>query len=150
MGAFFRGLITREEFKNPSSTRNKYRDEMKNRCVYVVMFFVYNILSFKSGFSLEPLCHTNVVINIFLPTHLLKTSDWRFAWQNGYGRHPLWSYAFMNKYKSFTLMNKYKSFKKYWKVRPSGHPCSTLVISSKKLLYTLLIRVDCFLFFRCK
>ena len=129
MGAFFRGLITRTEFKNPSSTRNKYRDEMKNRCAYVVMFFVYNILSFKTGFSLEPLCHKNVMINIFLPTNLLKTSDWRFAWQNGYGRHPLWSYAF--------VMNKYKSFRKILKSKAlRTHPCSTLAISSKKLLYT--------------
>ena len=143
MGALFRGLITRTEFKNPSSTRNKYRDEMKNRCAYVVMFFVYNILSFKTGFSLEPLCHKNVMINIFLPTNLLKTSDWRFAWQNGYGRHPLWSYAF--------VMNKYKSFRKILKSKAlRTHPCSTLAISSKKLLYTLLIRIDCFLFLRCK
>ena len=56
MGAFFHGLITRLEFKNPLSTRNKYRDEIENRYAYVAIL-VY-IFSFEMGFSLEPFCHT--------------------------------------------------------------------------------------------
>ena len=90
VGAFFRGLIRRTKFKNLSSTRNKFRDEMENKCAYVVSFFVYNNFSFEIGFSLEPLFTQNAMINIFLPTHPPKTSDWCFAkWQNGYKLRPL-------------------------------------------------------------
>ena len=35
-------------------------------------------------------CHTQkIMINIFLPTHTPKMSDWHFALQNGYGHCPL-------------------------------------------------------------
>ena len=80
MGAFLRGLITKAEFKNFSSTRNKYRDEMEKRCAYVVlvMFFAYNIFSFEMWFSLKPLCHTkrhDKYIFTYPPTHLKRQID---------------------------------------------------------------------------
>ena len=46
-------------------------------------------------------------------------------------------------------MEKYKSFRKLLKSKaPKTDPCSTPKISSKKVLYALLIRTDCFLFLR--
>ena len=45
----------------------------------------------KNGFRVSTLCHIeNVIFVFFKPTHPLKTSQWRFAWQHEYGR-PLLS-----------------------------------------------------------
>ena len=47
------------------------------------------------------------------------------------------------------VMNKYKSFRKILKSKaPKADPCVTPKISSKKVLYTMLIRSDSFLFLR--
>ena len=55
----------------------------------------------------------------------------------------LWSDAF--------VMEKYKSFRKIWKSKArNSDPCGTPEISSNKVLYTLLIGTDCFLFLRYK
>ena len=64
---------------------------MKNRRAYVAIFyFCFYIFSFLKSYLLWKYFVTqNVMINIFLPTHSPKTSDWRFAWQNKYGRRPL-------------------------------------------------------------
>ena len=40
--------------------------------------------------SLEPLCHAKRHDNIVFFTHPPKKSDWRLAWQNGYGHRPLY------------------------------------------------------------
>ena len=43
------------------------------------------------GLSFKPLCHTkrhDQYIFTHPPTHPPKKSDWRLAWQNGYGRRP--------------------------------------------------------------
>ena len=71
--AFFHRLITMAEFKTPSSARNKYHDEIKNRFANV-LFFVYNIFSFEMRLSLKPLCHTKQIC-FYPPTQPPKTSD---------------------------------------------------------------------------
>ena len=59
MGAFFHRLITRVEFKNPSSTRHKVPWwNGKQMCIRCIIFSVYNNFSCEIGFSLETLCHT--------------------------------------------------------------------------------------------
>ena len=62
-----------------------YHDKMENRHAYTLIFFFFlvYIFSFEMIFSLES------IINIFLPTHPSKTSDWHFDWQNGYGYCPI-------------------------------------------------------------
>ena len=46
-------------------------------------------------------------------------------------------------------MEKYTSFRKLLKSKaPKTDPCSTPKISSKKVLHTLFIRTDCFLFLK--
>ena len=50
----------------------KCRDEMENRDAHIVILIFVYILSCEMGFSLESLRHTNVMINIFLPTHNVR------------------------------------------------------------------------------
>ena len=68
---------------------NSYHDEMENRRAYVAIFDICLYFSFEIRSSVEPLCHTKHHDKYFLPTQIPKTSDWRFVWQNGYGRCPL-------------------------------------------------------------
>ena len=76
MGAFLRGLITKPEFKNFSSTRNKYRDEMENRCAYVVLVMFLFIIFFllKCGFLWNHFVTQNVMINTKCVTKWVWTS----------------------------------------------------------------------------
>ena len=84
---FFCRLIAKAEFKNPFEY--KYRDEMENRCAYVVIFyFCFNFFLLKWDFLWKSFVSQNVMINIFLPTRPAKKSDWRFASQIGYGGRP--------------------------------------------------------------
>ena len=68
---------------------------MENRHVCIVIFYICLCIFFWIGILWNQFVTQNVLINIFLPTHPPKRSDWRFAWQNGYGRHPL---GFKKKY----------------------------------------------------
>ena len=63
----------------------------KQMCICCIFSFLimYNIFLLKWDFLWSHFVTQNVKINIFLPTYPPKTSDWRFAWQNGYGRRPL-------------------------------------------------------------
>ena len=91
-GTFFRGLITNVEFKNPSSASISQVATMwngKQTCVrfnFLYLFLIFFLL--KLDLLWNHFVTQNVMTNIVLPNHPPKTSDWRFAWQNGYGRHP--------------------------------------------------------------
>ena len=69
---------------------------MENRRAYVVVFIYLFAIFFllKCDLLWNHFVTQNVMTNIVLPTHPPKTSDWLFAWQNGYGRHP-WESNFM-------------------------------------------------------
>ena len=51
----------------------------------LIIFFLLKSLDFLWNYFVTQ----NVMINIFLSTHPPKTSDWRFAWQNGSWRRSL-------------------------------------------------------------
>ena len=51
----------------------------------LIIFFLLKILDFLWNHFVTQ----KVMINILLPTHPPKTSDWRFAWQKRYWRRPL-------------------------------------------------------------
>ena len=54
-------------------------------CIFVYIYFVFwNGVFFETTLFVTQ----NVMINIFLLNQPSKASDWRFAWQNEYGRHP--------------------------------------------------------------
>ena len=68
---------------------------MESRRGYVVIFFLIIFFLLNWDFLWDHFVTQNVMMNLFLPIHPFKTSDWRFAWQNGYGRRPLTSESFI-------------------------------------------------------
>ena len=68
VSSFFHALITKTEFKNPSSTSAviKWKTDV---CMLYFFIHVYNVFSFETGFSLEPLYHTKR-LDKYIFTHL--------------------------------------------------------------------------------
>ena len=86
---------------------SSYREEMKNRRAYVVIFHICLYFFFLKGLLWNHSVTQNVMINIFLPIHQPKMSDWRFAWQNGYWRRPLLTHLNFVQYSIFPRFSKY-------------------------------------------
>ena len=89
------GLFLQTDYKGRISKPMKYKylagsycDKMESRRACIVIFFICLYFFFEMEFSLEPLhhkkCHDKYIF-----THPPNMSDWCFAWQNGYGCHPL-------------------------------------------------------------
>ena len=90
--SLFRGLITKTEFKNPSSTSTSHLATVmkwKQTCVLRNFFLLFIFFLLKIPYLLWNIFVTqNVIISLFYPpTHLKR--HWRFAWQNRCGRSPL-------------------------------------------------------------
>ena len=82
--AFLRGLITKAEFKNSSSTEVSWWNG-KQRCAHCNFLVLFIFFLVKWDFLWNPFAtQTSWSIYFYPPT----TSDWRFAWQNGYERRP--------------------------------------------------------------